>query len=168
MTKININMILEILGRPPENVENALKLLVEKMQKEKGVEILSHTLHPPVKVKESENLYTSFVEINAELESIDLLFGLIFSYMPSNIELNNPEKIELTNNGFNDLANKIVSRLHEYEALTKNALVERQILLRKLNELEIKVKSQDSAVQKVKTGETLKKKESKKVLKKKK
>lgn len=135
MEKITVSLILEVLGRPPENVIEALTNLLEKMSKEKGVSIKKKEFHDPIKIEGSQDLYTSFVEIEAELDSLAQYFTLIFAYMPSHIELVNPEKITLQNTELNDLANALTQRLHTYDGIAKNYLIEREFVFTKLKEI---------------------------------
>ena len=134
MEKLQVHLILEILGRPKENVQDALAGLVKKLGSESGIKIMEEVQHPPVPVKDTKDLFTSFAQITVELDSIAHYFGLIFAYMPANIELISPEKINIKNDDFNLLGNKLVQRLHDYDAIAKNIIAERDILMQKLKE----------------------------------
>jgi len=135
MGTIQANLILEILGRPAEHVKEALDTLVTKLGAERGVKLIDKNCHEPRPVENSPDLFTTFAEVTLELESLDNYFGLLFAYMPSNIELIHPEKITMTNTGLNDLGNKLAARLHEYDAITKKALMEYEIVTNKLKEV---------------------------------
>ncbi len=135
MEKIRANLILEILGRPKEHVLEALNELVKKLGSEKGTRIIEKKNHEPILVQDSKDLFTSFSEILAEFDSLDNYFGIIFAYMPSNIEIINPERLVLNNSDLNQLANKLVQRLHNYDAITKKSLYENEILVKKLKEI---------------------------------
>ncbi len=135
MAKLQTSIILEILGRPPEHVTEALNTLITKLSSEKGVKILEKTCHEPLPVEDTKDLFTSFAEIMLELDSISDYLGVLFAYMPANIELINPEKIILSNSDLNDLGNKLVRRLHDYDAITKKVILEHDIVLKKLQEV---------------------------------
>jgi hypothetical protein len=124
MEKIKFSIILEILGRPAEHIKEALNTLVVRLGSEKGIKVLEKTYHEPIQV-EGSDLFTSFAEVVLEVDSLANYFGVIFAYMPANIELISPEKITLPNSDLNELANKLANRLHEYDAMTKRVLVER-------------------------------------------
>jgi|GEM_PF-1150016 len=134
MEKIQINMILEILGRPAGNVQEGLKSLIVRLTGEKGVKILSQTIHSPAPVKDSNDLFTAFAELTLELDSLSNYFGIIFAYMPANVEIISPEKIILDNQELNFLGNKILQRLHDYDAIAKKMIFDRDFLLNKLKE----------------------------------
>lgn len=135
MEPLQIQLILEILGRPTENVKQALSSIVTKLGNEQHVKILEHTFHEPVPVKDAENLYTAFADITLEISSLEAYFSVLFVYMPSHVELLYPEHITLTNTELNAFANSIMQRMHQYDAVVKNALIERDIFLRKVQEL---------------------------------
>ena len=169
MEKIQANIILEILGRPKENVLSALQGLITKLGNEPGVKIIDHVIHPVIKVKDSKDLFTSFAELNLELNSMDNYFGILFAYMPSNIELVSPEQINLRNDELNILANKLAARLHDYDAIAKRMIAERNILVNKLQEvapLELKKLMQSPQTQQEeKTNKQISKNKKKKVKK---
>jgi len=135
MEKIQARVVLEILGRPPEHLTHSLNMLISKLEKEPGIKILEKKIHNPVQVKDSEDLYTSFSELILEMDSIDNYFGIMFAYMPSNIELIYPESLTFKNESFSILGNKLVARLHDYDALAKKMINERAFLLKKLREI---------------------------------
>ena len=135
MEKLQASMVLEILGRPKEHVKEALSALISKLDSEKGIKVLEKTIHDAIPVENTKDLFTTFAEITIELESLHNYFGILFAYMPSNIELISPQKIDLTNLDLNDLGNKLISRLHDYDAITKKTLYENEILVKKLKEI---------------------------------
>ncbi len=132
MEKVEARLILEMLGRPPKHIVDTFATLLERLAQEKGVNVLHKEVHTPVKVKDSADLYTTFAEIEASFESIRTLFGIIFAYMPSNVELIEPQNLKLTNNELNDLINLLAGRLHMYEAITKRLVGERDTLIGRL------------------------------------
>jgi hypothetical protein len=134
MGKIHASLILEILGRPKENVSAALETVVNRLSAEKGVKVLNKKLHEPKPIEKSD-LFTSFAEVEVELESTMAYLAVIFNHMPSNIQITDPEKIIFSNLELNEIGNALVQRLHHYDALAKNILSERNMLARKLQEV---------------------------------
>ena len=124
--KINANLVIELLGRPKEHLEEALQTHVLKLGSEKGVSIKNKILHPAILVQDSKTLFTTFAELEVEFDSLEKYFGIIFAYLPSHIELISPEKIIVANSHMNDLANGILQRIHGYDSLAKNLLAERE------------------------------------------
>lgn len=135
MEKIQANMILEILGRPKENVVTALGTIIDNLSKEKGTLIKEKTLHEPAPVKDSKDLFTTFAELAIEFDSLSDYYHIMFAYMPSNIEIVYPEKITVKNDELTSIGNKLIQRLHDYDAVVKNTLMEKEILVKKLYEI---------------------------------
>jgi hypothetical protein len=161
MGKIHASLILEILGRPKENVSAALETVVNRLSLEKGVKIVSKTLHEPRPIEKSD-LFTSFAEVDVELDSIMAYLVVIFGHMPSNIQITDPEKITLNNSELNELGNALVQRLHHYDAITKNVITERDIFARKLKQIAPHLFKEPTQSAPVKTEEKQKKKKKSK------
>ena len=134
MVKICASLILEILGRPKENVSEALQTVVNRLSLEKGVKILSKNLHEPRPVENSD-LFTSFAEVDVELDSIMAYLVVVFGHMPSNIQITDPEKIIFNNLELNEIGNALVQRLHQYDSIAKNVIAEKNMLAQKLQQV---------------------------------
>lgn len=135
MKKIQVRMILEILGRPPEHIKEAMSVLLQRLKSEPGVAIIEETHHEPIKVQDTKDLYTTFSEIIFEVESLTMYFGIIFAYMPSNVEVLSPQEIGMTNADLNEIAGLLTQRLHDYDSIAKRMVNERHILEQKLREV---------------------------------
>lgn len=136
MEKIQAHMILEILGRPKEYIRESLNNLIKvKLANEKGVKIIEQEVHESVPVKDSDDLFTTFAELTIEFESLEHYIEIMFRYMPANMEIIYPEKIILKNEDLNVLANRLTQRLHDYDAIVKNSMMEKEIYANKLKEI---------------------------------
>jgi alpha-mannosidase len=162
MDKLQASLILEVLGRPKEYIAESLNTLVVKMGSEKGVKIVSKQYHEPTPVKDTKDLFTTFAEVNVELDSLIHYFGIIFSYFPSHIEMISPENFGLSNYELNELGNALVQRLHNYDSVVKQTLAERDILKNKLREVAPHLFKQESSPVKTETKKTKKKSAKKK------
>jgi len=134
-TKVSAVMILDIIGRPPEYLIESMEKIIEDMGKEQGVTLKSKQIKEPTLMKDQKDLYTTFSEIEVEVDEILYLAILMFKYMPAHIEIISPEMITLSNNGFNDILNELTRRLHGYDEIARIMQIEKQILLKKIQEL---------------------------------
>ena len=134
MPKLQVQFILEVLGRPPQHVTQALQTVVSRLGAEKGVSVLEKNFNEPRPVEGSNDLHTAFVDVMLEIDNIGTFFQMLFTYMPAHVEMISPEKMELSNVDINDLANKTLGRLHEYDALAKKFMNDRKHLLQQLYE----------------------------------
>ncbi len=136
--KIGIAMILEVLGRPKESLEPALKDMIKELKEEKGVTVNTEKINEPKLVKDSKDIYTNFAELEAEVDDTLLALRILFKYMPSHIEITSPEKIMQTNNELNETLNEITRRLHAYDEVARIFQIEKAKMMQKIKELEEK------------------------------
>jgi len=134
MDKVKAKIIVEIMGRPPEHLTYALNALIDKMGAENGVKIIAKKIHTPKSVKEAKDIYTTFAEIETEIDGIERFLGVIMAYMPANVEIFEPTSFKMQANDMNAIANYIISRLHKYDEITKRVIFERDILAKQLEE----------------------------------
>ncbi|GAG10274.1 unnamed protein product [marine sediment metagenome] len=141
--------IIEIMGRPAEHISGAMKLVLKGLEKEKGVEIISKKVHKPKKVilKDEKNkkkdskraeLFSTFSEIEFMAESLSRLIGLVFDFMPSSVEILDPQTLKININNSNSLINDLATRLHKNDAAVKGLYLQNQRLKREIEELKKK------------------------------
>jgi hypothetical protein len=124
--------IIEVAGRPPEHLTETLEQIIEKIKEEKGVILKDKKINKPAPIKDQENFYTNFAEVELELEDPLMLLSMVFRYMPAHIEVIYPEGIRLTNDGFGIILNELARRLHGYDEIARIIQVEKKILEKKL------------------------------------
>jgi len=129
---IGVFMIIEAIGRPPEYLAEVLNDIITRIDNEEGVKVLSKKVNESKLMKDQNNFYTNFAEIEIEIEEILQLGKLIIKYMPAHVEIIYPEFIALTNNGWNDIFNEILLKLHGYDEVARIIQVEKEILEDKL------------------------------------
>jgi hypothetical protein len=133
--KIRAVFILEAIGRPPEYLTETLTGLVKSMGEEKGVKVVESKLNPPVQMKNQKDFFTSFAEIEVELEQVLNIAVLMFKYMPAHVEVISPEHLTISNSEMGDIFSEITRRLHGYEEIARIMQNEKIILETKLREL---------------------------------
>lgn len=140
--KMRVMFIFEMLGRPAEHLKKTLEEFVERIGKENGIEIRNKVINEPKKIETSgQELYTSFAEIEAEVKDILSLIRLVFTHLPSHIEIIEPEEIKSRNSELNNLMNELTIRLHRYDEIAKSLAIERKILIEQLQGLGVQPKT---------------------------
>jgi hypothetical protein len=145
--KIKAMLIIDIIGRPPKHLVETLEKIIEEMGKEKGVEIKSKDVKEPAVMKDNKEFYTTFAEIEVEVEDILYLAILMFKYMPAHIEVISPENISLSNNGWSDILSELARRIHAYDEVARVMQIEYQNLLQKAQELGLKIAPQGTQIE---------------------
>ena len=107
--------VIELVGSPKEHVEEVMKKIVDKV-KESYKLVDSKTFD----AKQMDKLWAIFSELTIKFNKIEDLIGFCFDYMPSSVEIINPNKFIVNNTDINTLLNDLVGRLHEYDMMMKN------------------------------------------------
>src|SRR3989338_6115235 len=134
-TKIRAIMILDVIGRPPKHLIESLEKLIEEIDKERGVSVKVKDIKNPVLMKDQKEFYTTFAEVEVEIDEVLNLAILLFKYMPAHLEIISPEIIAISNNSWNDILNELTRRLHAYDEIARIMQNEKIILLKKIEEL---------------------------------
>lgn len=161
-------MILDIIGRPPEYLVQMLDNVIKDMADEKGVKVISSNVKEPTFMKDNKEFYTTFAEVEVETEDIMYLAVLMFKFMPAHIEIISPETINLSNNEMSDILSELIRRLHAYDEVVRITQIEKQELIKKIQELGGKIVPGQGIVVPEKPEEKTKEKAEKKPRKKKK
>jgi hypothetical protein len=114
---LRVKMIVEIAGFPEEHVKKTLGIVREKALEVKGVEEIKTQIREPKKI--SERMWSGFVEFETMMDSLPTLIGLSFDFMPSSIEIIEPESISADSGVMSDVLNDLAARLHQYDAIAK-------------------------------------------------
>ncbi|HEA46706.1 MAG TPA: hypothetical protein ENH99_02900 [Candidatus Pacearchaeota archaeon] len=133
--KITAVIVLDVIGKPPEHLIASLEEIIKEMDKEKGITVKMKDIKEPRPMKGQEGFFTTFAEVEVEVEEILHLAVLMFKYMPAHLEVISPELLALTNNGWNDVLNELVRRLHGYDEIARILQMEKQVLIKKIHEL---------------------------------
>ena len=170
-TKIRAIMILDVIGRPPKHLIESLEKLIEEIDKERGVSVKVKDIKNPVLMKDQKEFYTTFAEVEVEIDEVLNLAILLFKYMPAHLEIISPEIIAISNNSWNDILNELTRRLHAYDEIARIMQNEKIILLKKIQELggniqDLMPKSMIPAEEKPEKESTKKKSKGKKAKKK--
>ena len=100
-------VILEIVGKPKEYVTESLAEHIKKVKE--NFDVKKEKIEKP---EEQEGFFSSFAELEIIFKKpIDLVY-FCFDYMPSSIEILEPEYFKLKNNEFSNYLNDVQSRLH--------------------------------------------------------
>ena len=147
---IKATLILEIIGRPPEHLVKALEELIKQIDEEKKVSVKSKKINEPILMKDSKDFYTTFAEVDIEVEDILNLAIVLFKYMPAHVEVVSPELIALTNNGWTDILSELTRRLHGYDEVARTIQIQNSQMQKKMQELLSKEKTPKKSAKKKK------------------
>ena len=122
---IHCRAIVELLGKPKDYVDNAIKMYVERMKKDKELIILNTEFSEP---EAKEELFMVFVEVEMLAKNSEKLVWFCFDYMPSSIEVIEPRQIGYKAEEFSNFLNDLQARLHDLDLRLKINIEQNKIL----------------------------------------
>ena len=153
--KITAMFIFEIMGRPAEHVKNTLNEFIDKLSKLPAVKINSRKIHEPKKIEKQglQELYSTFAEVELIGDNIEVINDIVLNMLPSHIEVISPLELRFHNFELSSLLSKTAIKIHKYDEIAKASLMERQVLMKRIQEMQEKIKKLESD----KKGKTAKK-----------
>ena len=146
---IHYRTIIEMLGAPKEYIVKTLKLYVEKIKHAENLLVINADFSP---AKKKDKMFHMFVEIEMLAKNASELAFFCFDYMPSSIEIIEPENFNYRAADFSSFFNDLQGRLHNLDMLAKNLVAENKnlkknagALLRNLVILTLKFKGEMDA-----------------------
>ncbi|MBI2658593.1 hypothetical protein HYX05_00635 [Candidatus Woesearchaeota archaeon] len=127
---IRCRTIIEVLGKPKEHVENAIKEYIEHIKEDSELVILNEDYS---EIKEQGPLWSKFVELELVIKGTKKLISFCFEYMPSSLEVVKPEHFTMTNPELSNFLNDLQARLHSVDMVVKQQKAENDFLKHNMN-----------------------------------
>lgn len=109
-TSIVAKVLLNVAGKPKEHVDGAMKTVIDNIESEKQVKIIKKKI---MKAQKKEDIYFSAVaELDIKCDDAYILMGFCLDYMPSSVEIIEPEEIDFSSQDLTGLLNDMLSKLH--------------------------------------------------------
>ena len=135
MVEIKAILIFEMLGRPLEHLKKTLSDFIDKLAEEDGVKVINKKVSEPKKLEDAkQEFYTTFAETEIDFKDLNTLLKILFIGMPAHTEVISPEDIKLKNFDLNTVINELTRRLHQYDEVVKRLSIERQMMIKQLQE----------------------------------
>jgi hypothetical protein len=87
-------------------------------------------------MKETKGFFSTFCDIEVEVDSPAYLMMLTFKYAPSHVEVISPEKIDMKNVDFGELLSELTRKIHQYDEVTRVLQLQLRKHQEKIKELE--------------------------------
>jgi len=123
--QIVTRVIIEIVGKPKEHIEKALKIVVEKIKEEKDIEVIEEKTF---NAEKQEEMFGTFAELGILFNNLQKLVEFCFDFMPSSIEILDPEKLSFDSNKFAGLINDLLAKLHQMNLKVVQNNAEKNVL----------------------------------------
>jgi len=133
---MTVRSIIEIAGFPAEHVKETLELVIDKVKKSKQIKILSSKVNDPNPI--SEKFFSGFVELELVFEDFDSIMGFVLDYMPSSIEIIQPETWTEDTKKLTFFINDLIAKLHNIDAQLKVLKAKNVVMTKELAKLKPK------------------------------
>ena len=161
--KILARAIVEVVGKPKEYVEKTIQTVIDTATEIKGLKIEDKKVEPTKSLKDKDlegtekkiqektgELFSTFAEIEFRADNLDVVASFCFDFLPSSLEILEPEEIKVDLQDISKIMNDVLSRIHSADhvvktlkfqnsALQKNA----SLLLRNMIMVSLKSKEKD-------------------------
>lgn len=127
--ELTIKAIIEILGKPKEHVEQTIKKVIEELEKREEIKVVSYEI---AETKELENFFSTYAEAELKLRDMNGLIDFCFDFLPSNIEILEPENISLDSHIFAEYMNDLLAKLHQQSMVIRNLHAENLVMKGKI------------------------------------
>ncbi len=107
---LQVNVIFEIVGNPKDYVSEAIVLVMKKIEEGKTIKIISQEIAETIDV--GEGLFGTNCEAQLLVKDLFSLSILVFTFIPSSLEIIEPKKITLKDKELSDLFSDIITQLH--------------------------------------------------------
>jgi hypothetical protein len=108
--------VCELVGSPKEHIDKTIRLMVDKAKVLKDTTLLEQEIAESVP---RGNMFSTFTEMTLVFKTKEALLGFCFDFMPSSVEVIEPEKMEIENNLFSSWVNELQGRLHQIDMVAK-------------------------------------------------
>ncbi len=123
---IQARIVLEIIGKPKAHVEKTMQDYVEKIKKEKDLEVLHVDINEVQKQetgakdeKMVKEMWATFAEVEILFKNLPKITYFCFEYMPSSIEILEPQNLKVNGNDLTGFFTDLQMRLHEVDMIAK-------------------------------------------------
>ncbi|MBU2639573.1 MAG: hypothetical protein KKG75_02575 [Nanoarchaeota archaeon] len=127
--ELQIKAIIEILGKPKEHVEETMQKVIQELEKREGVTITNKEI---AKTRGVEKLFSTYVDLELTLNDLDKLIDFCFDFLPSSIEIIEPERLDLDSHKIAEFMNDLLAKLHQHSMIIRNLHAENTLMKQQL------------------------------------
>ena len=125
--KIVFRAVIEVLGKPKEHVDAAIRKYLLNLKENKKYVVLAEEVADLKKQDDSE-LWMTFAELEVETGRVEDLIDFCFDYMPSLIEILEPATLTLESQEVSSFLNDLQAKLHSVDMVAKQLKTENDSL----------------------------------------
>ncbi len=126
--------VVEVLGKPKEHIENALKTYLQSLKEDHNYKLLRADI-AETEQQGKEELWATFAEVEVRTPSLQHLVSFCFEYMPSTLEVIEPIQVSFTDTQLSEFLSDLQARLHQVDMVAKHVKMENDMLKKSMGAL---------------------------------
>ena len=123
----------EVVGSPREHVEKTIREFTANIKKDSGIHFLSEEYGDAEELE--GGMFGTFVDTEILVDSLDKFNWLCVNFMPSNIEIMEPEELSFSDKDLTNWFNDLLAKLHEVSIAHRQALAKEEGYTKSMNAL---------------------------------
>jgi hypothetical protein len=127
-----VRTVIEVLGKPKEHVENTFREYINKFKADPRYKIVNEEF-AEARQQEGTEMWSTFAELEFKTEDIRNIITFCFDYMPSQIEILEPEEIKFSDVDMSEFMTDLQGKLHSVDMLAKSLKIENEHLQRNMS-----------------------------------
>ena len=127
--KSRAKAIIEVAGFPKEHVEKSIQDISSQLDKNKEFKVVSKDIE---ETKEVNKMWATFIDAELEFENLKDILKFNLYFLPSSVEIVEPENLTINTNEMSDFMNTMQAKLHEYTGALNKLVIENKFLKNKL------------------------------------
>lgn len=129
---IRFRAILEILGKPKEHVEESMEKYIGHIEENKEIDVIEKYIS---ETEDKDDMFATFAEMEVLVKDYPSLIGFCFDYMPSSIDIIEPQELNYKSSELTEISNDLQARLHQLDMMIKQTKMENDFLKFNLSKL---------------------------------
>jgi len=109
MEGIVTRFIIEVMGKPPQIVEQTLKEVSKTISKRFKI---IHEEYSKAEPAEGSDLFSAFIEVEFKVKGFEELFLAVIDFGPTVVEVIEPGEIKVSNTELQSALSELVSKFH--------------------------------------------------------
>ena len=127
---IKIRTIIEVVGFPEDHIKDAIIKIVDNIKEKKHIKIVNMYIE---ETKKLDKMFATFAELELDMPGLQDVIDFCFDYLPSSVEILEPEYINEKSNDLAGVLNDLTLKLHEYNMVIRNLQAENKVMKNKLD-----------------------------------
>jgi len=123
---IKAKVIVQMMGSPKKHIEKTIKDYIGQIKEHhKDIEVVNEDTS---NAKKDGDMFSVFSELEINAKDSGALVWFCFDYMPSSVEIIEPNKIVYDTVDFTNFLNDLQAKLHKTDMVIKNLSAENQVV----------------------------------------